>query len=230
MTPHIEAEPGDYADIVLMPGDPLRARWIAETYLQDVKCVNSVRNCLGYTGTHKGIPLSVQAGGMGQASNAIYITELYKDYDVGTIIRVGSAGGISQSVRVGDIVAAITACTDSNMTSGIIPGFQYSPAVTYSLLKNFMDTCPQSHVGVITSNDYFYQPDPEWWKSHQSMGVLAVEMETHILYTLAAKYGRSALTVCTISDHLQYGNAMTSKQRETSFHEMMEAVLESITG
>lgn len=226
MTPHIEANPGDYAPTVLIPGDPLRAKWIAETFLEDIRCVNTVRNCLGYTGVYKGKPVSVQAGGMGQASNGIYITELYKFYDVQTIIRVGSAGGISRDLKIGDIVAALTACTDSSMTQNLIPGFVYSPAVSYELLRKFTDVCPETHVGVITSNDYFYQPDENWWKQHQRMGVLAVEMETHVLYALAAMYQRKALTVCTISDHLEHNESMTSKQRENTFDRMIECVLE----
>lgn len=226
MTPHLEAQQGDYADTVLMPGDPLRAKWIAETYLDNIQQVNSVRNCLGYTGKYKNKKISVQAGGMGQPSNAIYITELFEVYNVQTIIRVGSCGGIAEHVRIGDVIAATTASTDSGMAKNLIPGFQFSPTVTYDLLQKFIIQCPDCHVGGITANDYFYQPEPEWWKHHQQFGVLAVEMETYMLYALANKYKRNALSVNTVSDHLDGTQKnMTSKERETSFIKMIEAVL-----
>jgi len=228
MTPHIEAEKGDYADTVLMPGDPLRAKWIAESFFENVVQVNGVRNCLGYTGTYNGKKISVQAGGMGMASNSIYITELFNFYNVQSIIRVGSCGGIAKHVQVGDIVAATTASTDSNMGRDLIPGFQFSPSVDYSLLKSFMEQCPGAHVGGITSNDYFYQPNKNWWKAHQAYGVLAVEMETYMLYTLAAQFGRKALSVNTVADHFENThNNMTPKQRETGFSKMIEAVLKT---
>ena len=134
MTPHNNASKGDYADVVLLPGDPLRAKWIAETFFDNPIQVNNVRNCLGYTGTYKGVRVSTQAGGMGMASNGIYIHELYNDYDVKCIIRVGSAGGVSKNVKVGDIVAATTASTDSNITNGLVNRYQISPSVTYSWL------------------------------------------------------------------------------------------------
>ena len=226
MTPHIEAKRGAYAKTVLMPGDPLRAKWIADTFLENVKQVNSVRNCLGFTGEYKGKKVSVQAGGMGQPSNAIYITELFKLYGVGSIIRVGSAGGISNDLKVGDIVAATTASTDSKMTQNLIPGFQFCPSVSFDLLQLFVENCPGVKVGGIVSNDYFYQPNKNWWKKFQEYGVLAVEMETHILYTLAAEYGKKALSVCTIADHFEQETKMTPKQRETGFKKMVEAVLQ----
>lgn len=226
MTPHIEANKGDYADTVLLPGDPLRAKWIAETFFEDIKLVNSVRNCLGYTGTYNGKKISVQAGGMGMPSNAIYITELFKFYDVQKIIRVGSCGGIAKHVKVGDIVAATTASTDSAMGRNLIPGFQYSPSADYELLKKFTDICPEAHVGGITSNDYFYQPSETWWQDHQAYGILAVEMETYMLYTLAAQFKRKALSVNTVADHFEDSNKnMSSKERQTGFSDMIEAVL-----
>lgn len=226
MTPHIEALPGDYADTVLMPGDPLRAKWIAETFFENCKQVNGVRNCLGFTGTFKGKKTSVQAGGMGQPSNAIYITELFEVYNVQTIIRVGSCGGIAPHIKIGDIIAATTASTDSSMAKNLIPGFQFSPSVSFDLLQKFLIQCPSCHVGGITSNDYFYQPNQDWWKDCQKYGILAVEMETYMLYTLAAKYNKKALSVNTVSDHLDGTQKnMTAKQRETSFNDMIEAVL-----
>ena len=226
MTPHIEAKPNDYADTVLLPGDPLRAKWIAETFFNDPVQVNGVRNCLGYTGTYNGKRISVQAGGMGMPSNAIYITELFKFYNVEKIIRVGSCGGIAKHVQVGDIVAATTASTDSAMGRQLVKDFQISPSVDNELLKSFLNYCPLAHVGSIVSNDYFYQPNEHWWKELQTYGTLAVEMETYILYTLAAQFDKKALSVNTVSDHFEYTNKnMTPKERETGFSEMIEAVL-----
>ena len=226
MTPHIEAKQGDYADTVLLPGDPLRAKWIAETFFNDPVQVNGVRNCLGYTGTYNGKRISVQAGGMGMPSNAIYITELFKFYNVEKIIRVGSCGGIAKHVKVGDIVAATTASTDSAMGRQLVKDFQISPSVDNELLQSFLKHCPFAHVGSIVSNDYFYQPNEHWWKELQTYGTLAVEMETYILYTLASQFNKKALSVNTVSDHFEYTNKnMTPKERETGFSEMIEAVL-----
>ena len=226
MTPHIEAKPNDYADTVLLPGDPLRAKWIAETYFDDLVQVNGVRNCLGYTGTYNDKRISVQAGGMGMPSNAIYITELFKFYNVEKIIRVGSCGGIAKHVQVGDIVAATTASTDSAMGRQLVKDFQISPSVDNELLQSFLKHCPFAHVGSIVSNDYFYQPNEHWWKELQTYGTLAVEMETYILYTLAGQFNKKALSVNTVSDHFEYTNKnMTPKERETGFSEMIEAVL-----
>ena len=226
MTPHIEAKVGDYADTVLLPGDPLRAKWIAETFFDNPIQVNGVRNCLGYTGTYNGKRISVQAGGMGMPSNAIYITELFKFYNVEKIIRVGSCGGIAKHVQVGDIVAATTASTDSAMGRQLVKDFQISPSVDNELMQSFLKHCPLAHVGSIVSNDYFYQPNEHWWKELQTYGTLAVEMETYILYTLASQFDKKALSVNTVSDHFEYTNKnMTPKERETGFSEMIEAVL-----
>ena len=226
MTPHIEATPGDYADTVLLPGDPLRAKWIAETFFKNPRQVNGVRNCLGYTGTYNSKAISVQAGGMGMPSNAIYITELFKIYNVQTIIRVGSCGGIAKHVQVGDIVAATTASTDSAMGKQLVAHYQISPSVDHELLSKFLTQCPLAHVGSIVSNDYFYQPNEHWWKELQTYGTLAVEMETYILYTLAAQFNRRALSVNTVSDHFEHTDKnMTPKERETGFSKMIEAVL-----
>tara|TARA_Y100000004_G_scaffold197087_1_gene269656 strand:+ start:1987 stop:2664 length:678 start_codon:yes stop_codon:yes gene_type:complete len=224
MTPHNRANSTDYAETVLLPGDPLRAKWIAETYFDNPKLVNDVRNCLGYTGTYKGKPISVQAGGMGMPSNSIYITELYKFYNVQTIIRVGSCGGISKDLKVGDIVAATTASTDSNMNKHL--GIDYSPTCTWELLKSYTDKYPEVKVGSIMSTDYFYNTNPVWWKEHQRLGTLAVEMETYMLYTLAAQFNKKSLSVCTVADHFEEKEQMTAKERETSFTKMIEGVLE----
>ena len=226
MTPHIEAKQGDYADTVLLPGDPLRAKWIAETFFDNPVQVNSVRNCFGYTGTVNNKRISVQAGGMGMPSNAIYITELFKFYNVETIIRVGSCGGIAKEVQVGDIVAATTASTDSAMGKQLVRHYQISPSVDFELLNKFVKHCPEAHVGSIVSNDYFYQPNEHWWKELQTYGTLAVEMETYILYALAAEHGKRALSVNTGSDHFEYTDKnMSPNERQTGFSSMIEAVL-----
>ena len=231
MTPHNEAKIDDYADTVLMPGDPLRAKWIAETFLQDVKCVNTIRNCLGYTGNYKGKIVSVQASGMGQSSLGIYVHELYNIYNVKNIIRVGSCGGIASNVHLGDIVIAMTASTDSSMTSSLLPGFHLCPNADYTLMKNIIERIPYDisyHVGGITSNDYFYQPNKDWWKPMAEMGILAVEMEAHVLYALAMKFKKQAVAVSTVSDHLASADSMSSKERETGFEKMISIVLESL--
>ena len=232
MTPHLEAKPGEYADTVLFPGDPLRAKWIAETYLSDVKCVNTVRNMLGFTGYYNGKRISVQGSGMGQPSMSIYAHELYGAYGVDKIIRVGSCGAISPKVSVGDIVVATSACTDSSMGDNIVPGFRMSPAADYDLLSNFVTVARKYkhklHIGTITSNDYFYQPDEDWWKKLSAVGVLAVEMEAYALYLLAMRFDKQALAVSTVSDSLCGGTEMSSADRQTGFSEMLELVLESI--
>jgi purine-nucleoside phosphorylase len=228
MTPHIEAQNGSYAKTVLMPGDPLRAKYIAENFLTDIKLVNSVRNCLGYTGRYKGNLVSVQASGMGHASLGIYAHELFNFYDVQNIIRVGTCGGISEKVNVGDIVVAMTSFTDSSITDNLVSGFRFSPCCDYNLLKNFMKVCPESHVGAICSNDYFYQPNINWWKSLQEIGVLAVDMETTMLYSLAMRFSKSALTVNQVSDHLSGGKVYSSKEREVGLNKVIEKVLDSL--
>jgi len=228
MTPHIEANYGDYHPIVLMPGDPLRAKWIAETYLENVKSVNTVRNCLGFSGTVNGIKVSVQSSGMGQASLGIYAHELYNFYGVESIIRVGSCGGISPLVNLGDVVVAMTASTDSAMTKNLASGFIVSPCCDYGLLKSFMDVYPTAFVGSMVASDYFYQPDPNWYKPLSDLGVLAVDMETHVLYSLAMRFGKKALSVNTVVDHVSFDQHMTSKERETGLSSMMESIFESL--
>ena len=227
-TPHIEAKVGDYAETVLLPGDPLRAKWIADNFLDDVVKVNSVRNCLGYTGTYKGKRVSVQASGMGHASLGIYVHELYNVYNVKNIIRVGTCGGISDKVKVGDIVVAMTSFTDSSITDNIVPGFKFSPCCDYKLLKSFLECCPDAHVGAICSNEYFYQPDQNWWKPLQNVGVLAVDMETTMLYTIAMRFGKSALTVNQVSDHLSGGKSYSSQERESSLDQLVKGVLQCL--
>jgi len=247
MTPHLEAKHGDYAKIVLLPGDPLRAKWIADTYLQEVRQVNGVRNMLGFTGVldwnDERMTISVQGGGMGMASNGIYIHELYNIYNVETIIRVGSCGGISKKLKVGDIVAATTAHTDNAMSKKLTT--HMCPSVTYDLLEKFMKVAPKNTLaGPIMSSDWFYNPDQNWWKEHQQLGTLAVEMETHILYALANKFNKKALSVCTVADHFEKdmvvyedtdigpvpttNKDMTASERERSFNKMIESIFNSL--
>ena len=228
MTPHLEARPDDYHNIVLMPGDPLRAKWIAENFLDDAVLVNSVRNCLGYTGTYKGKPVSVQASGMGQASLGIYAHELYNFYGVEKIVRVGSCGGIAPQLTVGDIVVAMSAATDNAMTDNLASGFRLSPCCDYHLLSEYLKQNIEAYVGQMVSNDYFYQPDENWYKPLEKMGILAVDMETHVLYSIANRFGKKALSVNTVSDHLTSGEQMSSKEREQGLGYMVETILESV--
>jgi purine-nucleoside phosphorylase len=228
MTPHISAKKHEYHPIVLMPGDPLRAEYIAKNFLSNTKKVNNVRNCYGFSGSFQGKKVSVQASGMGQPSLGIYATELFNNYGVEKIIRVGSCGGISKKIKVGDIVVAMTASTESQMTQKITPGFHLSPVCDYELLKKFIDKCPQAHVGSIVSNDFFYQPEKKWFQNLHKIGVLAVEMETHLLYSLAMLYGKKALSVNTVSDHMFFRKKMSVKEREQGLDVMITKVLESL--
>ena len=227
-TPHIEAKSGQYHKTVLMPGDPLRAKWIAENFLDDLVLVNSVRNCLGYTGTYNGKPVSVQASGMGQASLGIYAHELYNFYEVEKIIRVGSCGGIAPHLKVGDVVVAMSAATDNAMTDNLASGFRLSPCCDYHLLSEYLKQNIEAYVGQMVSNDYFYQPDENWFKPLEKMGILAVDMETHVLYSIANRFGKKALSVNTVSDHLTSGEQMSSKEREQGLGYMVETILESV--
>lgn len=228
MTPHIEANKGDYHPTVLMPGDPLRAKWISDNFLDDSIQVNGVRNCLGFSGTYKGKKVSVQASGMGHSSIGIYAHELFNFYEVENIIRVGSCGGISDYVSVGDIIVAMSCATDSAMTDNLVSGFKFSPCCDYKLLKNYMNINSKAYVGQMISNDYFYQPDPNWYKPLSKMGILAVDMETHVLYSLAMRFNKKSLSINTVSDHLLYGGYMTSKEREQGLGDMIESVMESL--
>ena len=231
MTPHLEANQGDYSSTVLMPGDPLRAKWIAETYLTNVKQVNSVRNCLGFTGKYRGHSISVQASGMGQPSLAIYAHELYEIYNVDNIIRVGRSGGIGNNVRIGDIVVASSASTDSNMTKLLLGNnIDINPPADWNLLKSFVDNIPKGTrftVGNIISSDWFYHPDKNWFRGLDKIGILGVEMEAHVLYAIAMTKNKRALAVNTVSNHFTTGGALSSAERETSFTTMTEIALET---
>lgn len=225
---HLGARPGDIAPLVLLPGDPLRARWIAETFLEDAELYTEVRGMLGYTGTWQGHRVSVQGSGMGQPSMAIYVNELIRDYDVQSIIRVGSCGGMSEKVGIRDIVIASGACTDSSMNRIAFEGLDYAPVADFGLLHRAFLAAgerPGVHVGLIYSSDSFYPARPELAARMVEYGVLAVEMEASALYTLAARHGRRALAICTVSDHLVTGEETSAQEREQTFGEMVEIAL-----
>jgi purine nucleoside phosphorylase len=228
-TPHIAAEKGDFAKTVLMPGDPLRSKFIAETYLENPVLVNDIRGIQGYTGTWKGTRVSVMASGMGMPSMAIYSYELYKFFDVDNIIRIGTAGAISEKLHLRDVVAGLGACTNSDFAAQYKLQGTYAPTASYRLLKT-ADTVAQSlglvlNIGNILSEDTFYHDDPTASREWAKMGVLAVEMEAAALYMNAARLGKHALAVCTISNHLLTGEETTAEERQSSFTQMMELAL-----
>lgn len=229
-TPHNSAAPGDFAKTVLMPGDPLRAKMIAETYLADPKLVNDVRGVQGYTGTYCGTPISVMASGMGMPSMGIYSYELFRIYGVENIIRVGSAGAISSQLKLRDVVAAQGVCTDSNFAHQFcLPG-TFSPIADFHLLETAVKMARgrgvEMPVGNLLSSDLFYDAADSNLK-WQRMGVLAVEMETAALYMTAAYLGRRALALCSISDHLITGEALSAQDRQNTFSTMIEIALET---
>ncbi|MGW0834978.1 purine-nucleoside phosphorylase [Streptomyces prunicolor] len=220
VTPHISAAPGDFATDVLMPGDPRRARRIAETVLQDARLVTDVRGIEGYTGTYKGTPLSVLASGMGMPSVTIYATELFRCYGVRRIVRVGTAGGIPASVGLRDVVVATAAHTDSAMSSRRIDGVQLSHASSFGLAAaaaQAAGTGPHIHVGPVFTTDHFYLERPLLFEQLEAHGTLAVEMEAAGLYATAAAEGGRALAVLTVSDHVRHAEALTPAERESDF-------------
>ncbi len=230
MSTHIGAAPGEVAPVVLMPGDPLRARWIAETFLDDATCYTEVRGMYGYTGTWRGQRVSVQGSGMGQPSMAIYANELFREYDVQAIIRVGSCGALTERVAVRDLVIAAGACTDSGMNRITFGGLDYAPIADFALLRDAAAAAPEAHVGLIVSGDSFYPTRPELTATMVEHGVLAVEMEASALYTLAARYGRRALAICTVSDHVVTGEETTAAERERTFDRMVDVALTAAFG
>lgn len=231
MSIHIAAKQGEIADIVLLPGDPLRAKFIAETFLEDVTCYNEVRNMLGYTGTYKGRRVSVQGTGMGVPSISIYATELMQEYGVQKLIRVGTCGAIQKDVKVRDVILAQTASTDSRMNQVIWGGgIDFAPTADFDLLYKAYNAGKEAglnlKVGNIFTADMFYSDEAQNEKLAK-YGVLAVEMESAALYTLAAKFGRQALSVLTVSDHIITGEVTTSEERQTTFKDMMIVALEA---
>jgi purine-nucleoside phosphorylase len=233
MSTHIGAEPGDIAERVLLPGDPLRAKWIAETYLKDSRCYSTVRNMLGFTGTYDGVEVSVQGTGMGMPSASIYAHELINDYGVRSLIRVGSCGAIVDSLRLRDVVAAIGASTDSNMNRARFDGLvDYAPVADFSLLRRSVDVAAEKgiemRVGPVLAADAFYPDRPDLYDRLADYGVLAVEMESAALYTIAARFGVKALTLLTVSDHIKTGQRSTAQDREQTFAQMVEIALQTI--
>lgn len=229
-TPHISAQAGDFAKTVLMPGDPLRAKFIADTFLENARLVNEVRGMLGYTGTYRSVPVSVMASGMGMPSMGIYSYELYSEYGVENVIRIGSAGAISGKLKLMDVVAAQGVCTDSNFARQYnLPG-QFAPIADFALLETAVAAARsmgvEMPVGNLLSSDIFYDASHSTMRWAE-MGVLAVEMETAALYLNAAKLGRRALTLCTISDNIVTGEGLSSEERQTTFTTMMKIALET---
>ena len=234
MSTHIGAEPGQIAPYVLLPGDPLRARWIAETFLEDATCYSEIRGMYGYTGTFRGERVSVQGSGMGLPSLSIYVNELFAEYDVRTVVRVGSCGALSADLALRDLVLASGACTDSSMNRIRFEGLDYAPVADFDLLRAAYDASTArdldvaTKVGLLLSGDSFYSPRPELTQRMADYGVLAVEMEASALYTLAAQYKRRALAVCTVSDHIVTGEHTSARERQETFTDMVGIALDAM--
>src|SRR6201991_3531947 len=232
MSVHIGAKPGEIAERVLLPGDPMRAKWIAETFLQDAKCYTQVRGMLGFTGTWQGVPVSVQGSGMGMPSASIYTHELINEYGVTSVLRIGSCGAMVTDLNLGDVIAAIGSATDSNMNRTRFDGLiDYAPVADFGLLRTAVDTAERRgipmRVGPILAADAFYTDRPDLYDALANYGVLAVEMESAALYTIAARYKARALTVLTVSHHIKRGEKTTSQEREQTFGQMVEIALDT---
>jgi purine-nucleoside phosphorylase len=232
MSTHIAAEPGQVAPLVLLPGDPLRGRWIAETYLDDAVCYSERRGMCGYTGTYRGVAVSVQGSGMGMPSLSIYVTELFTDYDVQAVVRVGSCGGLSPGLGLRDLVLASGACTDSSLNRLRFHGLDYAPVADFGLLRAAYDAAARlpvrTAVGLLLSSDSFYHPRPELTALLADHGVLGIEMEAAALYTLAAAHSRRALAVCTVSDVLATGEHTSALERQEGFGHMVDVALAAL--
>ncbi|MDI6103140.1 purine-nucleoside phosphorylase [Actinoplanes sp. NEAU-A12] len=227
MSVHIGGKPGDIAERVLLPGDPMRAKWIAETFLEDAVCYTQVRGMLGFTGTYQGERVSVQGSGMGMPSASIYTHELINEYGVKSVIRIGSCGALAMDLNLGDVIAAIGSATDSNMNRTRFDGLvDYAPVADFGLLRTAVEAAEAQgtpiRVGPILAADAFYTDRPDLYDSLADYGVLAVEMESAAIYTIAARYGAKALTILTVSDHIKRGEAMDSAQREQGFSNMVK--------
>lgn len=231
MSTHIGAKPGDIAESILLPGDPLRAKYIAETYLENATCYNEVRGMLGFTGLYKGKRVSVQGTGMGVPSIGIYVNELISEYGVKNLFRVGTCGAMQKHVNVRDVILAQAACTDSGMNRHHFQGYDFSPIASFPLLKTAYERGVEKglnlHVGNIFTSDVFYREDKSAVQKLMDHGVLGVEMETTALYTIAARKGVNALTILTVSDHLLTGEETTAEERQTTFNGMMEVALDT---
>lgn len=232
MSVHNKAKKGDIADFILLPGDPQRAKLIAENFLTEVTCYNKIRGMLGYTGYYKGKRISVQGTGMGVPSISIYVTELIEEYEVETLVRIGSCGSIQEHVNIMDIILATSACTDSGMNKIRFQGKDFAPTANFDLLKKASDAAQRLnlnvHTGAVLTSDFFYgeshMPDP--FLSWKTYGVLGVDMEAAALYTIAAKYRKKALTILTVSDHILKKQIISAEERQNSFNEMIELALQ----
>lgn len=232
MSIHIEAKPNEIADTILLPGDPLRAKYIAETFLEDVFQYNRVRGMYGYTGSYKGKPISVQGTGMGIPSISIYVNELIQEYEVQKLIRVGSCGALQENIKVRDIILAQGSTTDSQINRMVFGGIDYAPLADFALLHNAYVTAKEKKMNVkvgnvFTSDSFYRDRAAEVNELLTQYQILAVEMETTALYTLAAKFRRQALSILTVSDHVLTGEETTADERETTFNEMVEIALET---
>jgi len=231
MSIHIGAKENEIASTVLLPGDPLRAKFIAENMLENAVCYNEVRGMYGFTGTYKGKKVSVQGTGMGIPSISIYANELITQYNVKKLIRIGTCGSINADVKVRDVILGMSACTDSNINNIRFKGMDFAPTANFGLLKNAYDSAKDLNiipkVGSVLTSDTFYADEENAWKIWAKFGVLAVEMETAGLYTLAAKYGVEALSILTVSDSLVTGELTTAEERQTTFKQMIEIALEA---
>jgi purine-nucleoside phosphorylase len=233
MSTHIGAQPGEIAERVLMPGDPLRAKWIAENFLDDAKCYSTVRGMFGFTGAFRGVPVSVQGSGMGMPSASIYTHELITEYGVTTLIRVGSCGAISNDLRLRDVIAASASSTDSNMNRVRFAGLvDYAPVADFGLLRTAVDVAERHgvpmRVGPILAADAFYTDRPDLFDTLADYGVLAVEMESAAIYTIAARHRARALTLLTVSDQIKTGERTSAEERERTFREMVDIALETV--
>lgn len=231
-TPHISASEGDFAESILLPGDPLRAQYIAENFLEDVREVTSVRNMLGLTGSYQGTKVSVMGTGMGIPSASIYATELIDQYGVKNLIRVGSCGAINREIKVRDVLLASGGCTDSGVNRARYGGYDFAATADFGLLRAAAEAAEsldvEVRVGNVHSSDHFYNPEPEMFDVMEKMGVLAVEMEAAGLYAVAHERGARALAILTVSDHIRTGEATTAEERQTTFEEMMKIALNSL--
>lgn len=234
MTIHIEAATGEIAETVLMPGDPLRAEWAAETFLENPTCVNRVRGMLGFTGTWHGHRVTIHGSGMGMPSLSIYANELIRDYGAKTLIRIGSCGAMQEAVKLRDVIMAMTSSTISTPSRGLFRELSFAPCADFGLLRAAADAAEArsipAHIGGIYSSDVFYDERPDLNEAMTRHGILGVEMEAAELYTVAARHGCRALAILTVSDHLVTGEALPSKDRERSFGAMVEIALEAAFG
>lgn len=231
-TPHISAEPGEFAEAILLPGDPLRAKYIAEKFFDDPVQVNAVRNMFGYTGSYQGMRVSAMGTGMGIPSASIYATELVTQYGVKKLVRVGSCGAISEALELRDVVVAIGACTDSTVNRARYGGLDFAAVADFELARATVDVARAKdihvHAGLIHSADLFYHPDGARLDMMDRMGVLAIEMEAAGLYGVAAEFGARALTIATVSDHIRTGAQTSSDERESTFDDMVVLALEAL--